>query len=194
MPKVCGLKFLHLKRAMRLRGLKRVTVTLQILSLALWLSASSIRAAVSDQSVLQAKKVAEAKGYIFLSRRDELLSSAKKEGKLRVTCSLSGDVLKHLSNAFTKKYPFIDVRAEEVRGTEVYLRMLQEMKAGLLKGQDITDMAADYHNEYPPYQKKFDILGMAEHKVLQIPPQMVDPVNRNIVAIASGTQGVAYNK
>jgi ABC-type Fe3+ transport system substrate-binding protein len=71
--------------------------------------------------------------------------------------------------------------------------MLQEMKAGSLRGQDITDMAADFHNEYPPYQKKFDILGMAEQKVLQIPAQMVDPTNRNIVAIASGTQGIAYN-
>jgi ABC-type Fe3+ transport system substrate-binding protein len=72
--------------------------------------------------------------------------------------------------------------------------MIQEMKAGLTKGQDVNDLAYDYYNEYPPYQKKFDIFGMAEQKVLQIPVQMVDPINRNVVAMGSGIQVVAYNK
>ena len=72
--------------------------------------------------------------------------------------------------------------------------MIQEMKAGLTKGQDVNDLAYDYYNEYPPYQKKFDILGMAEQRVLQIPVQMVDPINRNVVAMGSGIKVVAYNK
>jgi ABC-type Fe3+ transport system substrate-binding protein len=38
------------------------------------------------------------------------------------------------------------------------------------------------------------MLGMAEHGVLKIPPAMIDPVHRNIVAIASNIQVVAYNK
>jgi ABC-type Fe3+ transport system substrate-binding protein len=41
---------------------------------------------------------------------------------------------------------------------------------------------------------KIDILGMAEQGVLNINPKMVDPVNRTIVAVASGLCSIAYNK
>ena len=72
--------------------------------------------------------------------------------------------------------------------------MLQELKAGLTKGVDVNDPISDYYNEYLPYQKKLDVLGMAEQKILQIPLQMVDPINRNIVVIGSSIQVVVYNK
>jgi ABC-type Fe3+ transport system substrate-binding protein len=72
--------------------------------------------------------------------------------------------------------------------------LLQELKAGLTKGVDVNDPISDYYNDYLPYQKKFDVLGMAEQKVLEIPVQMVDPINRNIVVIGSSIQVVVYNK
>ena len=72
--------------------------------------------------------------------------------------------------------------------------MLQELKAGLTKGVDVNDPISDYYNDYLPYQKKFDVLGMVEQKVLEIPVQMVDPINRNIVVIGSSIQVVVYNK
>jgi ABC-type Fe3+ transport system substrate-binding protein len=96
--------------------------------------------------------------------------------------------------AFNKKYPFIETRAESVPTGEVTLRLLQELKAGLTKGVDVNDPISDYYNDYLPYQKKFDVLGMAEQKVLEIPVQMVDPINRNIVVIGSSIQVVVYNK
>jgi ABC-type Fe3+ transport system substrate-binding protein len=96
--------------------------------------------------------------------------------------------------AFSKKYPFIETRAEAVPTGEVYLRLLQELKAGLTKGVDVNDPLSDYYNDYLPYQKKFDLLGMAEQRVLQIPVPMVDPINRNIVVIGSAIQVVVYNK
>ena len=71
--------------------------------------------------------------------------------------------------------------------------MLTEMKAGFAKW-DVNYMAADYYPEYLPYQKKFDILGMAERGVLQMAPKLIDPINRNVVAIQSNIQGVAYHK
>ena len=56
-------------------------------------------------------------------------------------------------------------------------------------------MANDLYNEYMPYQKKFDILGMAEHGVLQIHPKMINPQNRNVAALTANIQvGVAFNK
>jgi ABC-type Fe3+ transport system substrate-binding protein len=144
--------------------------------------------------VIEAQKDAEAKGYILVATHEEIVSRAKQEGKLRVIVSTDGGLLKHLTAGFKQKYPFIDVRAEEIRGTDAYIRQLHEIKSGLVKGQDINDLAYDHYDEYPPFQKKFDILGMAQQKILQIPVHLVDVVNRNVVAIGSGIQVVAYNK
>jgi iron(III) transport system substrate-binding protein len=173
-----------------------VPVFLCALLLALSASAknSPAFAAAASSALDKAQKDAEAKGYLFLKSHGEIISKAKQEGKVRVIVSTDAKILKQLSAGFRKKYPFIDIRTQEVRGNEVFLRMIQEMKAGLTKGQDVNDLAYDYYNEYPPYQKKFDILGMAEQKVLQIPVQMVDPINRNVVAMGSGIQVIAYNK
>ena len=153
-----------------------------------------VAAAAANPGLAKAQKEAAAKGYLFVTSHDEIVAKAKQEGRLRVIVSTDGKILKLLTGAFKKKYPFIDIRSEEVRGNEVFLRMIQEMKAGLTKGQDVNDLAYDYYNEYHPYQKKFDILGMAEQKIVQIPVHMVDPINRNVVAMGSGIQVVAYNK
>jgi ABC-type Fe3+ transport system substrate-binding protein len=162
--------------------------------LGLFIAASSALAASENPSLLKAKQEAEAKGYVFASSRDEIVANAKKEGKLRVLGSLDAASLKVLTAAFRKKYPFIDARAEEVNGTEVYTRMIQEMKAGLAKTWDVNYVAFDFYPEYLPYQKKFDILGMAQQGVVQIPLKMIDPVNRHIVVVASDLQVVEFNK
>jgi ABC-type Fe3+ transport system substrate-binding protein len=154
---------------------------------------SSLSAASANPALQQAKKEAEGKGYIFLTNRDEVVAQAKKEGKLRVLSAEDPNVIKASVEAFKKKYPFIDVRAEDVDGTEVYQRMLQEMKAGVAKW-DVNYLAFDYYPDYLPYQKKFDILGMAQHGVLNLPASLVDPVNRHIVALQSNAQVIAYNK
>ena len=158
-----------------------------------WLS-SNLLAAAASPALMKAKQDAEAKGYVFLASKDEIVANAKKEGNLRVLGSLDKAGLNALSEAFKKKYPFINARAEEINGTEVYLRMIQEMKAGLAKNWDVNYLAFDYYNEYLPYQKKFDILGMAQQGVVQIPVKMIDPVNRHVIVVASDFQVVAYNK
>jgi hypothetical protein len=72
--------------------------------------------------------------------------------------------------------------------------MVHEMKAGLAKGWDVNYLAFEHYNDYLPYQKKFDLLGMAQHGIIRISPRLVDPVNRHIVAVQSNIQVVAYNK
>jgi ABC-type Fe3+ transport system substrate-binding protein len=151
-------------------------------------------AAETAPALLKAKQEAETRGYIFLSNHDELVSRAKKEGRLNIVVSLSDDVLKTVNVAFRKKYPFIETRVVSVRGNEIYLRLLEELRAGLTKNQDVNDLVSDYYTEYLPYQKKFDMFGMAQHKILQIPLQMIDPNTRNVVAVGSALQAVAYNK
>jgi iron(III) transport system substrate-binding protein len=154
----------------------------------------SLHAAAAPGALQKAKQDAEAKGFIFETSRDEIVAKARKEGKLRVITSLEIENLKPMADAFRKKYPFIDLRAEEIAGTDTYQRMLLEMKSGTASGWDVNYLTTDFYHEYFPYQKKFDVLGMAQHGVLQMPLGMIDPVNRNIVSYSTNTQVVAYNK
>ena len=172
----------------------RALATLTSVALAIAMTSGALLAAAASPAQIKAQKEAEAKGYIFVATHEEIVSKAKQESKVRVVVSTDGNILKHLSAGFKKKYPFIDIRAEEIRGTDAYIRQLHEIKSGLVKGQDVNDLAYDHYDEYPPFQKKFDILGMAEQKILQIPVQLIDVVNRNVVAVGSGIQVVAYNK
>ena len=155
---------------------------------------AATNAAAAGAALQKAKQEAEAKGFVFESNRDEIIAKAKKEGKLRVLSSLEMENLKPVSEAFKKKYPFIDIRAEEIAGTDTYQRMLLEMKSGTASGWDVNYLTTDFYDDYFPYQKKFDVLGMAQQGVLQIPVGMIDPVNRNIVSYTTNTQVVTYNK
>jgi ABC-type Fe3+ transport system substrate-binding protein len=172
-------------------------IKLCILSVALIglpMAGSSTFAASANPTLAKAKQEAEAKGFIFASSQEEIIANAKKEGKLRVMGSLGAQTLKPLNEAFRKKYPFIDSQAQEIAGTDNYVRMIQEMKAGMAKSWDVNYVAFDMYPEYLPFQKKFDILSMAQQGVLQIPQKMIDPVNRHVVVVASDLQVVAFNK
>jgi len=171
----------------------RLFLLLAILALLLALPVA-LNAAAAPGALQKAKQDAEAKGFIFESSRDEIVAKARKEGRLRVLTSLEMENLKPVSDAFRKKYPFIDLRAEEIAGTDTYQRMLLEMKSGTASGWDVNYLTTDFYDDYFPYQKKFDVLGMAQQGVLQIPVAMIDPVNRNIVCYSTNTQIVAYNK
>ena len=155
---------------------------------------AAVLGAAAGSALQKAKQESEAKGFIFETSRDEIIAKAKKEGKLRVLTSLEIESLKPVSEAFKKKYPFIDLRAEEISGTDTYQRVILEMKAGTASGWDVNYLTTDYYDDYFPYLKKFDVLGMAQHGVLQIPTGMIDPTNRNIISYTTNTQIVAYNK
>jgi len=174
--------------------MKSIIIAIVTLAATLGLGSVSSFAAAVSASLAKAKQDAEAKGYLFLSSREEILARAKKEGRIRVLSSQDPEAIKAMSVAFKKKYPFIDARIEEIGGMENYQRILQEMKAGLAKTWDVNYLAFDFYSEFVPYQKKFDILGMAEQGVLQIAPKLVDPINRLVVAIQSNMQVIAYNK
>jgi iron(III) transport system substrate-binding protein len=150
--------------------------------------------AQTSTALSNAKRDADARGYVFAGSHDEIVNNAKREGRLNVVASLSQEILTPMNEAFRKKYPFIDSRVVGVRGNEVYVRLLEELKAGLTKNQDVNDLVADYYTDYLPYQKKIDIFAMAKEKVLDIPPAMVDPINRNVVAVGSSVHILAYNK
>ena len=145
-----------------------------------WVETFGAFAATPSASLLKAKQEAEARGYLFHTSHDEIVARAKKEGKLRVFSSQEPPAIKAVASAFKQKYPFIDVQAVELIGMENYQGMLQEMKAGMAKSWDVNYLAFDFYTEFLPFQKKFDILGMAEHGVLRMEPKLIDPVNRHV--------------
>jgi iron(III) transport system substrate-binding protein len=149
--------------------------------------------ASANPAVAKAKLEAEAKGFIFESSRDEIVAKAKKEGVLRVLASSSPETLGPLVKAFKQKYPFIDARAHEVTREDSQSRAIQ-LKTGSRLDEDVIHVPPDLYQDYLPYLKKFDILGMAEQKVLDIPTKMIDSVHLNLVAMESAIQVVAFNK
>ncbi|MGH7823723.1 MAG: ABC transporter substrate-binding protein [Candidatus Binatia bacterium] len=150
-------------------------------------------AASASPSLSKAKKQAEAKGYIFVAGKDEIVAKAKKEGRLAVQTFLEGDAKKAMTDAFKKKYPFIQISADNIGGVDEYRRFVPEMKLGRAR-YDTVHISNQVYAEYPPYLKKFDILGMAEQNVLAIPPKVVDSNHRTIVAKGTQVAVAAYNK
>ena len=160
-----------------------------------FLTLCAAHAATPDPALVKAKKDAEGKGYIFETSHDEILARAKKEGKLRVVSTLEPAVIKSMKDAFKKKYPFVtELRVDEIGSIDENQRFLLEVKAGAAKGWDVNRLFTDIYEEYLPYQKKFDILGMAQQKVLAIPPGLVDPRTRNVVITSTNVNIIAYNK
>ena len=153
----------------------------------------ALGAAAPAPALLKAKQEAEAKGYIFETSRDEIVAKAKKEGRMRALSSLEPETMKAVRDAFKAEYPFLDVYVEELTGTDSNQRFMLEMKAGMAKGWDVAHISTDYYQEYPPYLKRFDVLGMARSGVLRMPVELIDPGNRNVVASTSSLQVVAFN-
>jgi len=150
-------------------------------------------AASAASALLKAGKEAESKGYVFFTDREEIVSKAKKEAKLRVITGLSGSI-QATTEAFRKKYPFINIYVEEIKNPDIGQRLLLEVKAGAARDRDVMRVHTDFYREWLPHLWKADLLGMAEHGVVQIPPDMIDPKNRNVIALVSRFEVVAYNK
>jgi len=145
-------------------------------------------------ALLKAKQDAAAKGFIFESSRDEILAKARKEGRLRALSSLEGPTIKAMADGFRAEYPFLNVYVEELTGTDANQRFVLELKAGRAANWDAAHMATDLYNDYHPYLKKFDLIGMSQQSVVRIPQPLIDPTNRNIIASTSALQVVAFNK
>ncbi len=155
---------------------------------------SVVFAASPNPALQKAKQEAEAKGYTFLTSHDEIVNMAKKEGKMKGVTGLEPETIRALQEGFKAEYPFLDVSITNISGSEGNERLLMELSAGRDTGTDSQKLPTDNFASFLPYMKKFDVLGMAEQGVINIPPKFVDPVNRNIIAITTAAQVVAYNK
>jgi ABC-type Fe3+ transport system substrate-binding protein len=165
-------------------------------AVALVLSCCGISAvfAADSGALAKARKEAEARGYTFPTDRNEIIAKAKTEGKLRVLAEMEPPNIKASTAAFMKKYPFINLYIEEITATDQYQRNLLELKSGRGKDWDLLSVSIDFYSEYLPLLTKIDLFGMAGQGILQIPQQMIDIKNRNVVAFFSRFQVTAYNK
>ncbi|MBI2986467.1 MAG: ABC transporter substrate-binding protein [Deltaproteobacteria bacterium] len=176
---------------MEITVLKKIIVSFAFFLL---LMLAATHALAASPTLLKAKQEAEAKEHIFFTTHDEIVAMAKKEGKLRVITGLEPPNYKPLMNGFRQKYPFItDIYVEQLRSDAAQVFIL-EMQSRQAKGWDIAHIVTDFAPEYPPYLKKYDILGMAEHGVLKIHPKMIHPVERNMVSVTSAITVVPYNR
>ena len=154
----------------------------------------AVLAASVSPALLKAKQLAESRGQIFISSHDEIVEKAKKQGKLRVTTGMLGSV-KVTTEAFRKKYPFIDFQdAVTIRSADNYRQYFLEIKAGITKDWDVLRVDTDDYSEWLSHIWKIDLMGMAEHGVFAVPPKMIDPRSRGIIAVLSSFQVTAYNK
>ena len=154
----------------------------------------SLSAASPSPALLKAKQEAEAAGYTFPVSHDVIVAEAKKEGKLRVLGSFESTTYSAVIAAFKKRYPFIDVYEEDMTRGVAPRRVLLELKAGRATGWDVFNLAPDFWTDGIPLTKKFDLMGMATHKVLAIPPAMIDPKHRTIVSMGSSIHAIGYNR
>ena len=179
---------------MAVRGMGAKSLAVVVLLILISLVTSPVFAAAPSAAVVKAKQAAEANGFIFETSHDEIVAKAKQEGSLRALIGWDPPNHPHLLAGFKKKYPFIDIHLEEIPGSDAGQRFVLEMKADRVRNWDVIHVNTDYYGEFPPYLKKFDILGMAENKVLAIPRGMIDPKNRNLVALGNIVDVVGYNR
>src|SRR5215470_1785235 len=158
-----------------------MTARCVVFILCCWVAAHDAFAGAVGSALLKHKQEAEAKGYVFFTDRDEIVSKAKREGKLRVVAG-DASALKAIAEAFRRRYPYVDLQAESTTGIDSIQRFLLEIKSGAAIEWDTAKIETTLYREYLPHLWKVDLLGMAAHGVLNIPPQMVDPTNRNIIA------------
>jgi len=155
---------------------------------------SDAGAASASPSLAKAKQEAEAKGFIFPASRDEIIAKAKVEGRVNVLMSMNPSSFQPIAESFKKKYPYLDVRIQDITGSDAFQAFLLGVKAGTVKDWDVGPASTDFYSEFPPFAMKFDLLGMANEGVLAIDPRMVDPEHRTLLSVASTIATTAYNQ
>jgi ABC-type Fe3+ transport system substrate-binding protein len=165
------------------------------LSALLWFAlGTAIYAASPDGAVIDGQNKAKANGYVLETSRDVIERRAKDEGHVRVLTTMDSDLMQAMIKAFNEKYPFIRVSSADLGSVQDAQRFLLELQTGRSRDWDIARLYTEFYEDYLPYQKKLDILGMVQHQVLNIPPQLIDRQSRNVVAMGSNVNVLAYNK
>ncbi len=132
-------------------------------------------AAAPNPALIKAKQESEARGFLFIADRAEIVAHAQKEAKLRVITSMEPETAKASAAAFKKRYPFIDVNIQPRTGSESAQQLVLQIKGGGAKEWDVVSTSSDLVNDFIPHLWKIDLQALAEQGVLQIPLPLVRP-------------------
>lgn len=132
-----------------------------------------------------------AAGFVTYASHADLVKAAKAEaGTLSVTLAHTQAAVDEVMKLFTATYG-IKATGQEVGNADA--RILLEISAGTHKGDIVhLEEEAGLANYYP-HMLKVDFLEMAKKGVLNIPAQMINPKQPNVVAVGSALAGVSYN-
>lgn len=143
-----------------------------------------------DPAIRTAAEAAQDRGMIFYTSHDELVEMAKAGPALNGF--VSSDVAEDIATAFTEETG-IPATFADFSGTDAYQRFLLEADSGALNDVDIQQAPPEEYDAFTELMGPYDILGMAEAGILDIPTEMIDPDKRNVVAVGSQIAGYAYN-
>jgi ABC-type Fe3+ transport system substrate-binding protein len=138
-----------------------------------------------------AAAAAEANGLLFITSREELERLAAANGPL--TGFVSSDLATELGAAFSAATGLRVASMLDFSGTDAYTRWLLEASAGAVRNLDIMQQPPEVYRDFGQYLARYDIYGMAEVGILNIPLPMIDPDGRNVVAVGSQIGGIAWN-
>jgi iron(III) transport system substrate-binding protein len=153
---------------------------------------SAPAASTAPTSAGGAAKPAAAGGQSAASH-DDIVAKAKQEGALQAMSTADPASLKAFKDGFTKKYPFIKFELQELTGTEATQRFQLELKSGQAKDWDVLNISEEVFTDTLPYLENVDLIAMSEKGILAIPPKMVYPEGRNVMAPGTQIGVVAYN-
>lgn len=135
---------------------------------------------------------AEGLGLEFITDHEDIVACAREEGAL--TAASSHDEEYELIASFEEQYPFIDVTLADFSGNEARERFVLEVEAGAVPPYDVLSVPANMRTDLLPLVKSYDVLGMAEAGILDIPIEMIDKQSRTVVASGSTAGVFAYNQ
>src|SRR5262245_8724496 len=118
-------------------------------------------AAGPGSALAQAKKEAEAKGFIFETNHDEIVAKARKEGSLKVLSGSDPSIFSSMMESFKKKYPFIKIEMVEITGPDSAQRFVTELKSGSRADFDVAHASTEFYPEYLTFTKTLDMFCIA---------------------------------
>lgn len=142
------------------------------------------------QEVQDAAVQAEERDLLFMPDHDEIVACAEEEGEVVITTS--SDEYQPIQEAFEAEYPFLSSEFVVLSGAATE-RFLLEVESGAAPNYDVGYPAPEAYTEITEMMG-YDLAGMAEAGILDIP---VDTIDQDFYTVASaGSSGVAlaYNK
>ena len=144
---------------------------------------------VSDE-VEAAAAEAHSLGLQFARSHEEIIAAANEEGSLIIQTSMAA--YEPFQEAFAKAYPNLDTQWVEM-GDATTQRFLLEVESGVGPRYDIAYVAPEAYNDIAE-MTDWDLLGMAQAGILDIPIEMIDSEKRTVISPGSSGIALVYNK